>query len=559
MNSKLQYLPLVLLLILVTSCEMEDVMDSIIHGKVEVPVEMTRQGPLFVMVTRSDDIDALTENPFENVVAVLSASTHDEFTFHPGEYGLNRDDTVALIALVDNNYNGGVPYPDAGDVVGVYIPSGSLSALHPVKTLAESFITFSADRQVYNYDAHVDVTLPAEPEGAMTTILYHGQLDSLDPARLDPSGIMGYHRMVKGPGESTVRVEVMPYGSDVPIDPVYLLALHDGNGNGEMDAGDTVYSPLNEAGLPKALVVHEGANEAGTAEALYEMEEPSGDPLILRGSIAMPDGYDWNSPIFIIAAETDDPADLLERPGEVIRQFTRLENGSYEMDLAASGLEAGDKIMVAALWDRDYDGGMPTPTAGDGVGFYHKSSLDGYTFTVTLQPDETVIRHGYSPQNSADAHWVFPVDRTMYDIESEITFAIDDEPDDAETGRKIFIVAVHENGTEKTFGQVSGISDPEYAVAYASLEYVQDTSHSYTAPLLPAVYNEITGGGELPSELSVAVFAIYDSDDSGSITSGDQVAAYYNFLGVPKLYDLDWTIPSHELAPVKFLDETVPE
>ena len=115
------------------------------------------------------------------------------------------------------------------------------------------------DREVFSFDAVVSGDVIGEDEGDLTLIAYAGEIDFFDFSNLDFSAVIGFERVTKGAGPLSYSMDILPYGYDVPIEKVYLLAFLDVNRNGEIDGGDRIgYYSAGGYNLPTLLTIDEG-------------------------------------------------------------------------------------------------------------------------------------------------------------------------------------------------------------------------------------------------------------------------------------------------------------
>jgi len=106
----------------------------------------------------------------------------------------------------------------------------------------------------------------------------------------------------------------------------------------------------------------------------------------VQGSITASAGYSSTSaPIFMIVCKADDVDTIFSDTMNTVKYFEKLSAGStsFNLDLSQTGLAPGDKVMIIALWDKDYVSGFPKLTAGDMIGYYVNSSTYSSQYTLS--------------------------------------------------------------------------------------------------------------------------------------------------------------------------------
>lgn len=517
MNTKAALPLLALILLALASCGKPDDGDGVFYGTVDLSQAQVA-GPVFLMVTNTDDPSVIENDPMNAVLTVINVDPSGEFSVKLSEAGLTAGEEAYLIAFVDNDYAGGIPVPTEGDYLGFYIDRENWRMARALP--GNGPVDIKVNRRVYDFHAQVRGTI--EGEGCdVILVAYAGDITSMDHHDLDVDRIVGFRRMHLPAGISRYSLDILPYGRSIPIDGVYVLALYDRNGNGIPDAGDGVgfHAGSGGLGLPQKISVNGGVRDGIDIALLMDLPRPSGHAISVTGEFTAPAGYNAGSnPVALIVAKTDDPNTLFTDPLSAVKAFTLLEPGttSFSMDLSGSGLAPGDRVMVIALWDRDWTGGFPEPTAGDMIGFYQKADAADIRFTLALAEGEnTAVPEG---------DWQFQVNRIMYDADSAVTFALDTvdakgNPLHLEEGDPLIAVAVHTSGVNLA-GQITDIN---YVEGMAFLKYRKDTGAVFSLPLFSAQHEGITDITNMKSYIVV----IHDKDGDGKPTQGvDELAAY---------------------------------
>ncbi len=459
------------------------------------------EGPIIVALINTDDLTQIQDDP-EGVIldTVVVDETDYNFSIDLAGKGLAAGDEIALIAFVDNNYEGGVPYPDAGDFVGVYADEEGLSVFYTLRDGVNDGISIDVTREVFDFDAAVEGWIRGSDTGEVTLLLYAGEVTSSDFKKLDFDGVIGYGKVTKGSEDLSYRIDVLPYGYNVPVEDVYVLALLDVNGNGEIDGGDRIgYYSEDEDDFPRLITVEAGTMSDIDVAFHMDVPEPSGYEMSVQGRVTLPGGAgndDPLKPVYVIIAETDDPNELRDDPLSAIRYFARLAPGTtaFDIDLSGTELVPGDEIILLALWEEDYDGGFPDPTAGDFVGFY--------------RPGEESASLGYSLRDGVNGGISIEATREVFDFDAAVEGWIRGD----ETGEVTLLLYAGEV-TSSDFKKL----DFDGVIGYGKVTKGSEDL-SYRIDVLPYGYN-------VPVE-DVYVLALLDVNGNGEIDGGDRIGYY---------------------------------
>ncbi len=523
---------LLLAMLSLASCGADDDSRLSLSGSVRSdPGNMT--GPFFIALANTTDLAEIERDPLSAIVELINVDGNDgSFSIDLSQSSLRPGDEISIIAFADSDYRGGVPYPTEGDFVGLYVDGARFTMGYRLLEGPNDDIDITINRRVYDFEATVSGTLAANGPSDCVLIAYAGDIDSFDFSSLDFNAVIGYRRIGSGELTSDYSMKILPYGFDVPVSGVYLLALFDRNGNGLPDAGDGIgYYSEDPSGLPTLITIEPGRRTGLDIVERLRIPAPSGQAVSIAGSFEAPAGYDADAPpVFVIVAESNDPNAIFDDPLSAIRYFRRLPRGesSFDLDLSATGLSPGDEVMLLVLWDRDYVAGFPGPTAGDYAGFYQNN--DELRNTVALQPGETTIRPGGD-------NWSFALKRKIFDHGASVSFMLDPGglPDYGDANRAI-LVAVHKNGLDLLQMQ---IADMNYIVGMVNLPL--DFTSEHTMKIFPALYCDPDTGSTIsgdPFELGdIYLLAILDNNPAnGGPDSGEYLGYYYTRLGINPFY-----------------------
>ncbi|WP_300668268.1 hypothetical protein [Desulfoluna sp.] len=537
-----------LVFLLFTACgESEAPPPLSITGTVTIDEAETRgDSPVFAAVFRGSASDMSLQDMADSFAGMTTVAPDGSFSVDLSDKGLSLGETVTLIGFVDRNFSGNIPNPDAGDLLGFYRQEGALTPDYPLQSGINRGADIHINREVFDYDKEIGGTLTGPYTGPVHLVAYAGDLRSLDVTTLDVDPIVGYASFEKKEEELAYRLKILPYGFDLPISDVYLLAFFDTNGNGHPDPGESVGTyTRHPKGLPTLLTLTEADQDPFTFDSrlALPLPAPSSEKITLTGQVEALTGYDTQSPspLFIMAAETEDPQQLIDHPMAVIRSFYRLDPGelNFSLDLAATGLAPGDKIMVLALWDKNYKEnpdtpsytGFPDPDAGDFMGYYQ----DKATFTVA-HPLTAGINFCV-PSDDPQAPLHFQVNRKQVEHHASIVFKIEsDNGVTLEPGDPILVIAVQKDGVNADFH----ITDPDYIVAMKSLPAAENIDADTSVPVMGALLEPIVNTPFGVNE--VYVFAILDENGNGKPDTGES----FGFYG-EKLFPL---LPLSNLNPL---------
>jgi hypothetical protein len=545
MNSKILCVAIVTV-IAFSSCQALDKDDAVIAGSVAVDeaIQRAQNAPVFVAVAKDGDMEAIQHDPTNTIITIIQPDEFGTFSIECKDYGLKSGDEVFLFAFVDNDYTGGIPFPTPGDAVGFYYNGFKLSYTIGVDGEANILI----NRQQYDFDANIIGILDGTESGNVIIIAYAGDFNSSNFSDIDINAVIGYKKIVKPANPVNFTLPVMPYGYNVPIGGVYVIALLDVNDNGIPDEGDYIgFAVESGSNTPVALTVTNGVVSASTIKFLmqiYGEPDTNDPPLTITGQFDAPSGYssDPNSkPIFIVVAKGSDPNEVFTNIKNLNTQtfdYIRVTQGddTFALTLSRSKFNPGDSVFVFALWDKDYTGGLPNATAGDILGFVMNKS--NFAYTVTLQQgDNQLIKSGTQYLFNGQNGYSFALNRIVYNHNAAIRFQLEKgSHDDTQfaNGTKVLCVAVYDTqDIAQQFLQNGTYNlDMDKIIATADVrinhESGSDTTVYYTMPVMPALHESIPAmkDGELFIN-NVWVLAVLDSNGNGKPDDGEYIGYYW--------------------------------
>mgnify|MGYP000153290520 CR=1 FL=1 len=568
MNSKILYVAIVTV-IAFTSCGALNKDDAVIAGSVTVDeaIQRAQNAPVFVAVAKDGNMEAIQHDPANAIITIIQPDESGAFSIECKDYGLKSGDEVFLFAFVDNDYTGSIPFPTPGDSVGFYYNGFKLSYTIGVDGEANILI----NRQQYDFDANIIGILDGTESGNVIVIAYAGDFNSSNFSDIDINAVIGYKKIVKPANPVNFTLPVMPYGYNVPIGGVFVIALLDVNNNGIPDEGDKIGFAVDPgSNTPVALTVTQGVVSASTIRFLMQIygEPTTNDPpLTISGQFDAPAGYssDPNTkPIFIVVAKGSDPNEVFANIKNLNTQtfdYTRVIQGenSFALTLSRSKFNPGDSVFIFALWDKDYTSGLPNATEGDILGFV--MNKNNFAYTVTLQEGgnqliKSETQYLFNGQNG----YSFALNRIVYNHNAAIRFQLEKGSlNDTQfaNGTKVLCVAVYETqDIAQQFLQNGTYNlDMDKIIATANVrvnrESGSNTTVYYTMPVMPALHESIpaTQNGELFIN-NVWVLAVLDSNGNGKPDDGEYIGYYWKPIeigGIPIPFTY---VPSKLISPL---------
>ncbi|MDY6933574.1 MAG: hypothetical protein SVZ03_05035 [Spirochaetota bacterium] len=491
-------------ILLLSGCKNKDINEIYLCGQLEINEDHI--GPAFIAISRSDDFEEIINNPENSIVDILRVEDNDyTFNIDLTGTGFNAGDKITIIGFVDNDYNNGLPYPTEGDYVGFYYDSANWSYSYILKEGYNAGMNIRINRMVYSFESKIKGIVFGDYEGDLTLIAYAGEINSLDVSDFNFDNIIGYNRLNKSDSPLSYTLKIMPYGYDVPIQNVFVIAMLDRNSNGKPDAGDIIgFHTSNENKLPTLISIGEGSSNNKNIELMMEISNPSEYDRSISGTIEMPGGeaYDEKSnPVFLVIANTDDPNLIIKEPVDRIKYFKKLlppkdgmQSIDFNIDLSKTDLKAGDTIFLLALWDKDYTGGFPNPTLGDYVGFYLDINSMSPSYTLRQDDNEDLS---------------FRISRKIYTFDSEIKGTILGD----DIGEATIIAYAGEiNSLDYKYA-----FDVDSIIGYKRINK-NEGDLNYTLKIMPYGY-------DLPIQ-NVYLFAFLDKNVNKTPDSGDKIGFY---------------------------------
>jgi len=287
--------------------------------------------------------------------------------------------------------------------------------------------------------------------------------------------------------------------------------------------------------------------------------------MSMAGTFSVPSDYlSGDDPIFISVFESENPTEIIEDPFSVLKYYYKMPPTDFffDFDLSNTDLKPGDDVIVAALWDRDYDGGFPNPTRGDRIGIV--VNKETYQFTTSLNYGKNIVPpEGYE----------FRLNKRIYDFNASIHYARDlSDAGSFDTEKaQLIILAIHVEGVSidiSLSGEIELEIDMDYLLG---VELLPGTEYDYIGigdkedpfccrnlPVLNALYDQIVvyennrppqpiiKGVDHDSnfERTAYLVAILDKNGNGALDRNDEIGYYsrtaIDFDGNNQTIDLPW-------------------
>ncbi|MBU1168824.1 MAG: hypothetical protein KKD44_04580 [Proteobacteria bacterium] len=467
-------------------------------------------GPVFVAV--------LSQSPVENNSSISDSlldiqsidKNQAEFRFQLTDKAIAPGDPVYIIAFADNDFANGIPLPGPGDYIGYYLDKENLSPAYILKAGENTGVEISITKGVFDFKAALAGQVLGSETGTMMVFAYAGEINSLDFSNMDPYKILGYTQFEKGPEPQDFTLDILPYGWNVPISDVYLLAFLDRNANGKPDGGDLFGFYADENNMPNSFIIYEGTAPGFTLSMSMDVPEPSGYNLSIQGHIDVPDDIQAiirDKDLFVALVSADENTDLSAlAQGDLasLAYYSKLSSPErdFDFDLSGTGLAPGDEVIAIVFCDMNYQSGFPNLATGDYMGYY----LD----VASLGP-EISLKEGVN--SGIDIR----LDKKVYDYKASVSGVI--------SGTPVGLVSVFAYAGEINSLDYSAI-DPDKIIAYTRVSKTS-LEASYTLDILPY-------GNELPLE-NIYLFAFLDTNVNDTPDAGDVVGFYTLSQGTPQL------------------------
>ena len=531
-----------------------------VSGKISMPDKYALKGPVYVAIFDASDPAGVLDDPFASILyfSKLPDGATDYF-FDLSDTGICPGDEIMIVGLWDRDFTGGFPDISLGDFIGICAQSGGISPAVDLDPGHNEGFDIFINREVFDYLASISGTLLGSDAGNVILVAYAGEVLSSDFTTISFNDVIGYETVTKTDDPVNYKMDILPYGKNVPIRDVQVFALLDANNSGSVDSGDRIgfYSKGNE--YSTLFDINAGAALKNIDIAFtFDVQGASGFDMSITGAFTVPGDYVYGgAPVFVLVFDSDNPADILTDPFSYLKFFYRVpENDNYfDIDLSGTDLSPGDEVIIAALWDRDFTGGLPNPTEGDRLGLL--INKETYQFTTQLNCGKNIIPpYGYE----------FKISKNIYDINACLEYAIDLSGVGSyySVEAQLLIFAIHVDGVEvavSTGGNIELYIDLDYLLG---VDVISPVEYDYIGigerndP--PSIYSPVNGGRCLPiltaldekvvvwrsnrlpeplikgvdhgkyTERTAYLVAVLDKNGNGRLDNDDEIGYYGNYV-----------------------------
>ncbi len=406
-----------------------------------------------------------------------------------------------------------------------------------------SDITIKINRRVYDFEASVTGTISGEAtvdgvdihyEGNVLIVAYTGDIGIDFDQSFDVEDILGFEEIELTGTPEAFTIDILPYGHNVPVEDVYIIALFDANGNKKADDGEYIgYYSLDENQFPTLITINEGTIDNINLCPVMQVPAPSGYTISISGTIEKPtEFYALDDPsnekvYFIIAKVEDtgetDPSIIMEQisedPFHSIKYFGTLplDSENFDIDLSETDVVPGDIVLLAAIWDTDPDTAFPEPEKGDFIGLYIDEDSGDTTYTI---------------QNGENSDILIKLNREIFDYDIELRGWLKNGTDCACDNSDVMIVAYTGEISSFDFADqfdINGVVGFQKAVKTGVGE-----DFYYTVPIFPY-------GKAIPIT-NVYLIAMCDVNGNGTPDVGDKIGFYVDpddTRGLPALLNIN--------------------
>lgn len=533
LNNRLKWGVSLLALAMVLSCgSVSDRPSVTLSGQVDFgDGDPEAMGPVFVAILSQSPVDS-TGSLSEFLIDIQSIDKDQPlFNFRLTDKNVTPGDSVYLIAFADNNFSGGIPNPDTGDIIGYYLDQQGLSPAYVLHAGENSGIDIAMTKEIFDFESSLSGEISGTDSGTVTVFAYAGDLVSLDFTQINPDDIVGFTRFQKGSSPAPFSLPILPYGRNIPMENVLVFAFLDTNGNGVPDGGDRIGFAANAKGLPLLLTVDQGHVDNLSVDLTLTIPEPSGYTLSMEGQVSVPQDMDVaGKPLFILVVRAGDHVDLsalAQGNLDDVVFFYRLppDSREFDFDLSNTDLAPGDQVMVLAVCDLQYEAGFPDVTVGDYLGYYQDRSAMDVNYTLVEGPNHV--------ETAGDTD--FNLNRIFYEHDASIRFELDDQNLNAlnpsvslDPGEHVTVVAVYKDGVT-----ISGNPriDMDYILGFGSVTVPEsgNDNYIYSMDLLLAMDRRVPVQDPFAVN-GIYVFAIFDGNTNGAPGQNNFLGYYWRTI-----------------------------
>ncbi len=374
---------------------------------------------IYVLVAQSDDIEKVIVDPLKYVKSYQKVpGSAKQYTVSLTNTALKPGDRVQILALTSTD-DQIIPKLDEKSLVGIYMQNGKLGLT--LKDGDNAGIDLVVDKTSYRDKISVLGILDNDYRGKVIASLYAGNPLDLINQTYDYNDFISVVTGNKETDRFEVSMSDLVTNRKLPVRGMAFI-VEDANGNETADPGEVLHFAYQESkDEPLFLDIRLGDIYSFVFNHRTIIPTPSLVPVTLKGRVNVNSSV-AGSKIYVMvldnALESFSPSEISQKLYSV--KEVSLNQPYFNFDLAKVGKKPGDKVVIAALVDRDYRD-FPRLTPNDLVGFYTGSNAWSYEL-----------------KEGEQGEIVIDVDRPLYDGEAvlEGELAID-----SSKGRNLFAVA----------------------------------------------------------------------------------------------------------------------
>jgi hypothetical protein len=331
-----------------------------------------------ILVAQAADPNVLLRDPVKYIKAAQRVPTISrQYKIPLTNTSLRPGEKIQIMALTSES-NEDFPRLNDKTLVGLY---AGRDQGHILSAGDNNGLDIVVDRSVYRDVVSILGTFESDYRGPVITTLFKGDPIALLNQKFRISDFVAFSKVQKETDKVDIEFHTLISNEKLPVNVMPIL-IEDQNGNDFPDPGEVAhYSIDHQTKNPLLLRVTPSLVTSFT----FNQEKPiplrSQEPLSLTGKIRVAQNA-RDAQIFIIVLDGDlkslAPEDIARHT--IASQRVSAAAPEFAIDLAEVGVKAGDKIMIAALADKDNDG-FPRLTTNDLLGFH----TEGDSFLYTLQ------------------------------------------------------------------------------------------------------------------------------------------------------------------------------
>lgn len=445
---------------------------------------------------------------------------NNQFTIDLSLAPIAPGERIMVIAVQDLDQSDFYPQMTKGDSLGFY---QSDEEEFPGLIVKESSITgleIPLNQSYQPHQPHLSGTIKAQKPGQVILALCRCLRDDLrfDLFTAKNDAIIAAKVMEHGGGIETYSLPLLPIDHlrNRRDEDLLLIALYDENRNFLPDPGEEIGYASDELAYPIVFDLPPHDLTELAIKPQITLPIPAYADIAIKGELRVREDFDGAKGAVFLAVLEATSVELDIKDGvdfKDIKAIKRMAPSADEfyLDLSHTDLEGGDDIIVVALWDQDYEKGLPRLSYGD-----HLALLQN--------PDQ--LRTSYTLNDSGVTHvtqeagWRFEMSLAYIDHDASLGIALSDldysdSSNPLEVGDQVLLYAVV--GDAATYSSDSlQLASFDEVVGIGSIEF-QGSSQLYPINVLDFLNPDITFPNEDPSVLieEVMIVGIIDQNRNG--------------------------------------------